>query len=190
MPPVIPARALAGAAVSAVALATLAFPGPASADVTVDCTADNTALLTAAETAVADAKATRLAANRPLGLLMQAERRETRAEVRAAREAVKALRAEARDRDLTDEERAALRASLEEQSDALRHALRLLESKRALLAEIKADRAEARAVLADARAALAELRAALEDCEGAEEVEEPVEDPVDDGGDTGTVAIP
>ena len=190
MSPVIPARALAGAAVSAVALAALALPGPASADVTVDCAADNPALLTAAETAVADAKAVRLAANRPLGLLMQAERRETRAEVRAAREAIKALRAEARDLALTDEERAALLASLDEQSDALRHALRLLESKRALLAEIKAERTEARAALADARTALAELRAALEACEGAEEVEEPVEDPVDEGEDTGTVAIP
>ena len=163
MSPVIPARALVGAAVSAVAFAALTVPA-GSAEVAVDCAADNTALVAAAETAVADAKAVRLAANRPLGLLMQAERRETRTEVRIAREALQELRAEARDRDLTDEERAVLVAAVDEQSAALRHAMRLLESKRALLAEIKAGREEAKAALADARSALAELRAALDAC--------------------------
>ena len=167
------------AAVSAVALACLAIPGAASASVTVDCAADNSGLVAAAETAVADAKVVRLAANRPLGLLMQAERREARAAVRAAREALRALRAESRNRELTDEERDALLASVAEQSAALRHATRLLESKRALLAEIKAGRTDAKAALAEARAALVELRAALAACTA---TEEPVaEDPVVEG---------
>ena len=184
-----PARGLARAAVSAVALAALAIPGTASASVTVDCTADSSGLLAAAEAAVVDAKAVRLAANRPLGLLLQAERRETRAEVRAAREALRALRAQAHDRTLSDEERDALMASVSEQSSALRHALRLLESKRARLAEIKSDRSAAKAALAEARAALVELRAALAACT---EAEEPVaEEPVDEGDDTGeTVVVP
>lgn len=186
MPPT-PARVLARAAVSAVAFASLAVPAAATASVTVDCAADNSVLLTSAETAVAEAKAVRLAANRPLGLLMQVERGAARAEARTARAVIRALRMEARDRDLSEEERAALLASLEEQSDALRHSLRLLESRRALLAEIKAGRTDAKAALKAVRTALVELRAALDACTV---VEEPVEeDPVEDE-DGRTVAIP
>ena len=178
MSPTTSARALAGAAVSAVALAALAFPGAASASVTVDCAADNTALLAAAETAVVDAQADRLAANRPLGLLLRPERRETLAEFQADLDAVRVLEAQAREDDLTAEELDAVLEALGLLAAELEHAIRLLEETTALRAGIEAGRADATAALEAAQVALAELEAALDACTVVED------------GESKTVAIP
>jgi uncharacterized protein involved in outer membrane biogenesis len=155
---------LAGSALAAL-VSGGALLSPASATVTASC--DDPAALTAAITqAQADLTQARVdlkAANRPLGRLVAAKRHEARAELATSRVALRALRKQlAHTKSPAD--RAALRQQIHGERRDVSHARSLLELKRAVLTEIKADRAAARAEVTAATTSLAELTALQETC--------------------------
>jgi hypothetical protein len=169
-------RTLAGAAVSTLlaggALVGPTLAGPAFADDSAPvpsaaCTAA-TAQVTSARTAVVEARKAYVAANRPLGKLVAAERATARTEVRTSRTALRQLQKQlAKSQDKGT--RASLIAQAKKERTDIRHATRLLDSKAALLAQIKADRKAAGAAFAAARTVLATARtAAAQACGGSE----------------------
>jgi chromosome segregation ATPase len=139
--------------------ATAGAAGPASAgDTSPDCVSA-TAQVTTARDAVQAARAAVRAAHRPLGQVMVDERKAARAEVRTSRAALRGQqRKAAHTRDRA--ERKALQAQIKGERADIRHGTRLLDSKHALLAQIKADRKAAKAALRTAVAALRDARAA------------------------------
>lgn len=164
-------RGLAAAAVCAFAFGPLATPAAhAFTEGVCDPVADQAELQTALEETAAAKKAFK-ATNRPLGQLMKETRKEARAEAKQSRAAIKQIRVESRDRSLTPEERAELKAQAKAEQKELRHSLRLLESKKALLAEITAERRAAHAVWKAERVELAAIRAHVEACESSEPTE-------------------
>jgi len=142
-------------------LAATGTAGPASADSSSPECVTATAQVAAARTAVADARAALHAVHRPMGQVVADERKAARTEVRTSREALREQqRKAARTHDKA--ERKALQAQIKAERADIRHGSRLLESRRALLAQVKADRKAAQAALATAVAALRDARAAVE----------------------------
>jgi hypothetical protein len=152
-------RAAAVSGALSLLVATGAAAGPASADSSSpDCVAA-TAQVATARTAVLAARAAVHAVHRPIGQVVADERKAARVEVRTSREALRAQqRKAARTHDRA--ERKALHAQIKAERADIRHGQRLLDSKRALLAQVKADRRAAQAALATAVAALRDARAA------------------------------
>ena len=139
--------------------------------------------LEAARVEAAAAKAAFKASNRPLGQLVKATKAESRQAVKQLQRSLRDLRADVRGAEGAEEEVAA-EAAYDEARAALRAHRHLLDSKRALLAEIKAGRVEARTAWQESRKALESLRETAEACEGAgDDTEEPVDPPVE--GDEG-----
>ena len=154
-------RALAAGLVTAAAAATFAVPLSAEAS-NKACDAPTVAAsLATAKAEVAQAKAAFKAANRPLGKLVSAKRHEAKAEIKQSVTALRALDDEAGD-DSTGDGAEAVRAQVRAERHDIAEARNLLTYKRAMLAEIKADRLAARTAY---RAATSELHrlAALED---------------------------
>lgn len=146
-------------------------PEPAPA-----CSAESAAL----ESARADLVAARTAfTDYRGGRMVAAERAATRAELREAREAVRALRGElahAEDREAARELRVAIRAA---QAQA-REAARVLRSPQALVAEARAERRTLKAAFEAAKDVAREARAALQECEsGGGEPEPAPEEPLE-----------
>ncbi len=156
-------RALAASSLSVVAV--LGTVGPATA---ADPACGDAVALQAsvdeAETAVTAAQAAFHAANRPLGRLVSAKRHEARAELAQSRDALKALTAQLHGRLATDVRQGVLTQLRAERRDAA-EARSLLTFKRAMLAEIKADRSAARAAVVAARTALDDLETTQESCD-------------------------
>ncbi|MGA8995298.1 MAG: hypothetical protein WB441_13430 [Nocardioidaceae bacterium] len=161
----------------AVSALVAAGAGPAAADVaptTTDCDTATAAVATATSD-LESARAAFKAANRPLGKVMADERREARTEVRTSTEALRELRRQAR----ATRDRSA-RHELEDQIKAERRdvarSVRLLGSKRALLAKIKADRAVAKAAFVAAKVSLASAEHDADDVCADPESSEPTTD--------------
>ena len=170
-----PRKALATTAVSAfLAVGALAGPAAAAPADPAACTAATAQLATAQDGFTAARLAVK-AANRPLGKLIAAERKEARTEVRTSLAALRSVqKATAKTRDKSA--RKALLAQAKAERADVRHSTRLLDSKKALLAEIKADRQAAHAAFAVAKTALLDAQtAAAAACADAPEPVEPTE---------------
>lgn len=166
------------------AVVSLGLTVPAASGAELDCS-DPDAVAAAVESARADAVAARKAfkaTNRPLGQLVKAARHDARDTAKESRAAIAVVRKQARDRSLSADERAALRAEAKRLRAELRGAKAMLEDKRVLLAEIKADRREAKAAWDEAKAVWHDVKAAAEACETEEPPveEEPVEPPAEE----------
>jgi hypothetical protein len=148
-------RLLAASAFSAL-VATVGVAGPAAADEvapTAECATATAELVTAKANVVA-ARQAFVAMNRPLGKLITAERAAARVEVRTSRTALRRL--EGRLGASHDKAaRKALEAQIKAERADIRHGNRLLGSKGALLAEIKADRDAANKAFSAAKSARA-----------------------------------
>jgi hypothetical protein len=156
-------------------VATGAAAGPASADSSSPECVTATAQVATARAAVLEARAALHAAHRPVGQVVADERKAARAEVRTSREA---LRQDQRKAAHTHDnaERMALRGQIRTERANIRHGNRLLESKKALSAQIKVDRKAAQAALRTAVAALRDARAAAATaCADTTEPTEPTE---------------
>ena len=154
-------RALTAGLVTAAAAATVAVPMSAEAS-NKTCDAPTVAAsLAMAQADVAQARAAFKAANRPLGQLVAAKRHEAKAEIKQSSDALRALDDQA-EGDSTRDGADAVRAQARAERHDIAEARNLLTFKRAMLAEIKADRLAARTAY---RAATSELHrlASLED---------------------------
>lgn len=147
-------RLLAAGALSA-SVTTVVAAGPVTADEatpTVECATATAQLATAQADAVAARKAF-VASNKPMGRLIAAERAAVRAEVKTSRTTLRHL--EGRLSTSHDQAaRKALQAQIKTERADVRHGNRLLASKAALRAEVKADREAAKKAYAAARAAV------------------------------------
>lgn len=152
-------------AVAVTSLFATAAAVPAASAADYSC-ADTVALHGAVDTAqqaVVDARAAFVAANRPLGRLISAKRHEARAELTQSRAALRTLAKQSRSADSRDEA-AALRVQMRAERRDLAEARNLLTFKRAMLAEIKADRRAARTAFVSARDALESLQQLEDSC--------------------------
>lgn len=173
---------LAAGAVSALALVGTVTPTAGAAETLCPTPEEMQTSLAGATTAVAEAKAVFQASNRPLGQLVSSTRHEARAELASSRAASKELRRSMR--SATPAERAELRSTLKAERSDMKEARGLLSSKRAVLAEIEADRTEARTDLRAAQHALVALRQQAEACTGSTGGTDPSDgDPTGDLGD-------
>ena len=153
-------------AVAAAGLSVLAVLGTVAPATAADPACDAVALqasVVEAQSAVTAAQAAFHAANRPLGRLVAAKRHEAKAELSQSRAAMRTLTAQLHGRRTTDVRQAVLVQLRAERRDAA-EARSLLTFKRAMLAEIKAEKAAARTALVAARATLRSLETAQESC--------------------------
>lgn len=161
-------RGLAAAALSTLAATGVAAPALAAtgstAPVSVDC-ADPAPAVADAKAAVVAARQVFHDTNKPLGQLIAQERTDARTEARSARATLKQNHQALRNQDLSAGGRKDLVAQNRQARHDLRHSTRLLESKRAVLAQIKADRKTARQAWADARANLRAVKQAAAACD-------------------------
>jgi hypothetical protein len=155
-------RALAAAGLSVLAVLGTVAPANAADPSCDDAVALQTSV-TEARTAVSAARAAFHAANRPLGQLVAAKRHETKAELSQSRAAMRTLTSQLHGRRTTDVRQTVLVQLRAERHDAA-EARNLLTFKRALLAEIKADRSAARAAVVAARTTLRSLETTQESC--------------------------
>lgn len=148
-------------ALSAAALGT-SVAGPAMADDTApspECVTATAQAATANSDFVAARKAL-VATNKPLGKLLAAERTAARAEVRTSRTALRQLHQQAT-KTHDKAAREALRARMCVERADIRHSTRLLESKVALRAQVRAERQAAK-VAFTARSALEAAQSAVD----------------------------
>ncbi len=167
-------RALAVGAVSALLGTGLLTAGAAQATVDPNLSCANpdavSAAVTAAQTAASDARTAFLHATRqPLGHLLAAERAAAKTDRATARVQIRDLRrqlVQLRKGHSPDAAAAVaeLRARIAGLTAQVRRDSRLLDSKRALLAQVKSDRTAARAAWKAAKADLVELRAFADGC--------------------------
>ena len=155
-------RALAGSALSLVAVLGTVSPASAADPACEDAVALQ-ASVDAAQATLTDAVAAFHAANRPLGQLVSAQRHAAKVELAESRAALRRLTGKLRGKQSAEARHAILAQARVERREAAA-AQSLLTSKRALLAEIKAGRSEARTALDAARAALESLETAQESC--------------------------
>jgi hypothetical protein len=154
---------LAASTISVIGLMATAVPSASAADYSCDDTVALNAAVVSAQQAVTDARAAFVASNRPLGRLISAKRHEARAELAQSRAALRTLAQQARSAD-TRAEAATLRTQIRAERRDLVEARNLLTFKRAMLAEIKADRLAARTAFASAKAALESLQELEDSC--------------------------
>ncbi len=154
---------LAASTISVIGLMGTAVPAASAADYSCDDTVALNAAVVSAQQAVTDARAAFVAANRPLGRLIAAKRHEARVELSQSRAALRTLARQSRSAD-TRAEAAALRTQIRAERRDVAEARSLLTFKRAMLAEIKADRVAARTAFVSATQTLASLQELEDSC--------------------------
>lgn len=154
---------LAASTISVIGLMGTAIPAASAADSSCDDTVALNAAVVSAQQAVTDARAAYRAANRPLGRLIAAKRHEARVELSQSRAALRTLARQSRSAD-TRAEAAALRTQIRAERRDVAEARSLLTFKRAMLAEIKADRLAARTAFVSATQTLASLQELEDSC--------------------------
>jgi hypothetical protein len=164
-------RTLAAGALTALVLAGTTVPSVAADEAAPSCdTVALAAAVTAAQQTSDVAKAAFLAAHKPLGQLVSAQRHAAKAELKQSRAAAKALAKQVRTSS-TKAERKAAAARLKQERREAAHAQSLLTSKRASLAQIKADKAAAKKAWDAAKAHEHELEALQDSCDDEAETE-------------------